>query len=41
MDYTKPAITRLGTVADVTQKDDLALAYDGHLFRGDAEPVTS
>lgn len=32
MAYEAPAITELGSVADFTREDTLALAYDGDLF---------
>jgi hypothetical protein len=41
MTYETPTITELGSVADFTRQDSLALAYDGKIFRGDDPDPTS
>ena len=37
--YTKPSITEIGSIADVTRRDDWAFDYDGRIFRGDSAPT--
>jgi hypothetical protein len=41
MTYETPTITELGSVADFTRADSLALDYDGKWFRGDDPDPTS
>lgn len=40
MVYEAPAITELGSVADFTKADDLALDWDGKLFHRAAPPTS-
>lgn len=39
--YDSPVLTELGSVADFTRADELAIDYDGALFHRDVQTPTS